>query len=180
MEIEEYYDRIYSFIQRRVNDHEAAKDLTQEVFIKVIEHREDWGDVKHFNGWLYRIARNTLIDHHRRQQAHNFNADVRLMQDLQESKQDFMEAMLECQKGFLQSLVPQEKQLLEEVDIKHTPQKELAERFDMPYSTLKSRVQRARQKVKEQFLKQCALDFDAAGRVESCQHITPCGAEKSC
>ena len=91
-----------------------------------------------------------------------------------------MDAMLDCQKSFLKSLVPEDQQLLEAVDMRHTPQKELAERFDMPYSTLKSRVQRARQKTKQRFLSQCAMEFDAAGQIQSCESIVPCCTEKSC
>jgi RNA polymerase sigma-70 factor (ECF subfamily) len=62
------YDRyspaIYAYLYRRTGNAELARDLTADVFVKVIEaiqgHRV-WRES--FTGWLYRIAHNLLVDH---------------------------------------------------------------------------------------------------------------------
>ena len=59
-----YCAQIYRFVHRRIRDHEAAEDITAEVFFKALRaistFRPEAGP---FSGWLYRIAGNAVIDH---------------------------------------------------------------------------------------------------------------------
>jgi RNA polymerase sigma-70 factor (ECF subfamily) len=70
--ISELYDRyaglMLRYIYARVTEHELAQDLTQEVFIKVINgiERFEYRDERAFLGWLYTIAANVLHSHLRR------------------------------------------------------------------------------------------------------------------
>ena len=61
-----YVDRIFRFITYRVGDEPTAEDLTSEVFMKAWDALDDY-ELKGapFGAWLFRIARNTVIDHHR-------------------------------------------------------------------------------------------------------------------
>ncbi len=58
--------RLYRFFCFRVSSHELAEDLTQQVFVKMIEQLPNY---RHqgapFGAWVFRIARNTWIDQHR-------------------------------------------------------------------------------------------------------------------
>ena len=73
--ISELYDRyaglLLRYIYVRVSEHELAQDLTQEVFIKVINgiERFEYRDEKAFLGWLYTIAANVLYSHQRRRRV---------------------------------------------------------------------------------------------------------------
>lgn len=73
--ISELYSRYAGLMLRylyvRVGEHELAQDLTQEVFIKVINgiERFEYRDEKSFLGWLYTIAANILTSHHRRKRV---------------------------------------------------------------------------------------------------------------
>jgi RNA polymerase sigma-70 factor (ECF subfamily) len=64
----EHFDRIYRYIYFRVDSQAEAEDLAQEVFIKALRaiNSYKWRDV-HFASWLFRIARNQIIDHYRKQ-----------------------------------------------------------------------------------------------------------------
>lgn len=59
-----YRSALYRFILFRVSNAEIAEDVTADVFLKlwawVVERRR----ITHFRGLLYRIARNTVIDHY--------------------------------------------------------------------------------------------------------------------
>lgn len=61
-----YLPRIYGFVFNRVRHKQTAEDLTAQVFYKVVDHlgsfRADQGG---FQAWVYRIARNQVIDHYR-------------------------------------------------------------------------------------------------------------------
>jgi RNA polymerase sigma-70 factor, ECF subfamily len=59
-----YSVAIYRYLCRRTGDSEVAQDLTSGVFLKVLEAIQSqhcWQES--FSGWLYRVARNQLIDH---------------------------------------------------------------------------------------------------------------------
>lgn len=60
-----YFQKIYRFIYFRVSHKELAEDLTEDVFIKAYRKLSTIQDPAAFEGWLYQIARNTVIDHYR-------------------------------------------------------------------------------------------------------------------
>lgn len=72
----ELYDRyegkIYAYIYRRTGEPELAKDLTAQVFFKVLEaiqKQKAWQSS--FSGWIFRIAHNAVIDYYRRRDRRN-------------------------------------------------------------------------------------------------------------
>lgn len=64
---DEFYERVYGFVRSRVSDAEDAKDLTATVFMRAWEALPTY-DVRGvpFAAWLFRIARNAVIDEYRR------------------------------------------------------------------------------------------------------------------
>jgi RNA polymerase sigma-70 factor (ECF subfamily) len=61
-----YQRPVFNFIARNVRDGEAAADLLQEVFARVIQSAAEFKRSSKFSTWLYAIARNLCIDHMRR------------------------------------------------------------------------------------------------------------------
>ena len=64
------HGRLFRYFCRAVGRAETARDLTQEVFLRVSRtpvREAANGDV---SGWLFRIARNLALDHHRARQRH--------------------------------------------------------------------------------------------------------------
>ncbi len=65
-----YYDEIYAYSYRQVGDKEAAMDITQEIFIAVLQSIERFDCRKgNFRAWLYRIATNKIIDSRRKKRV---------------------------------------------------------------------------------------------------------------
>ena len=61
-----YYDEILSFTYRQTSDKQTAMDLTQDIFISMLKTISGYNGKKAgFRTWLYRIATNKVIDHHR-------------------------------------------------------------------------------------------------------------------
>ncbi len=61
-----YVERIYRYIYFRVSDDETAEDLTSQVFLKAWEHLDRYQPGESpFLAWIYRIARNQVIDYYR-------------------------------------------------------------------------------------------------------------------
>lgn len=65
---ERYYQGIYRYVYYRVSDSGLAEDLTSDIFVKMLHGIESYSiQGVPFSAWLYRIARNRIIDHMRRQ-----------------------------------------------------------------------------------------------------------------
>jgi RNA polymerase sigma-70 factor (ECF subfamily) len=63
----EYRDRVFSYINARVNEREDAEDLCSDVFEKVLRFADSFDETKaSFGTWLYSITRNTVTDYYRR------------------------------------------------------------------------------------------------------------------
>ena len=61
-----YLDSIYRFIYLRVEDQQTAEDITSNVFLKAWEKLDKYQfRGVPFRAWLFRIARNAVIDHYR-------------------------------------------------------------------------------------------------------------------
>lgn len=60
-----YFEKIYRFIYYRVNHKEVAEDLAEEVFLKAFSKIGSVQKDDSFEGWLYQIARNKVIDYYR-------------------------------------------------------------------------------------------------------------------
>lgn len=58
-------DRLYAYILRLVRDRDAADDLLQEVFIKVIKKLASYGERDKFSAWLFTVAHHAVMDHFR-------------------------------------------------------------------------------------------------------------------
>lgn len=63
---ETYFLRVYRFIYYRVSHKETAEDLTEEVFIKIFASITKLDKVEAFEGWLFQISRNLVIDYYRK------------------------------------------------------------------------------------------------------------------
>lgn len=62
-----HFDAIFRFIYYRTNHQQTAEDLTEEVFLKAYRSLATLkGGTETLRGWLYSIARNTIIDHYRK------------------------------------------------------------------------------------------------------------------
>jgi len=63
---ERYKLAIYRFLYRKLGHQARAEDLTQEVFVALVEHRKEWRQESSFKTYLYRIAHNRAISEMRR------------------------------------------------------------------------------------------------------------------
>ena len=65
--VQKYQEPLIGFFFRSTHDLQLAEDLTQETLLRVYNQSWDYLPVGRFRGWMYRIARNLLIDSVRRQ-----------------------------------------------------------------------------------------------------------------
>jgi RNA polymerase sigma-70 factor (ECF subfamily) len=70
--MDRHLSSVYSFVYKLAGDNATAEDVTQETFIKAWRFRSRLDKSRDAKVWLFTIARNTLIDHLRKQKAPTF------------------------------------------------------------------------------------------------------------
>lgn len=63
---EAYFVRVYRFVYYRVSHRETAEDLTEDTFVKAFAGLMNLENTGAFEGWLFQIARNLVIDYYRK------------------------------------------------------------------------------------------------------------------
>ena len=61
-----HHGRIHAFLARLLNDRDAADDLVQDVFLRVLKYRARYDGSGDFITWLFRVTRNVAASHHSR------------------------------------------------------------------------------------------------------------------
>ena len=70
--VERERSRLGSFIRRRVGDPRDAEDILQDVFFELVEANRLLMPIEHVTGWLFRVARNRIVDLFRQKKPESF------------------------------------------------------------------------------------------------------------
>ena len=148
--VSEHLRRIFVQIYRIVENVADAQDLTQEAFIKALQHKDQLKDEQKAANWLSRIATNTAIDFLRRSGRAAFCE----IDEAPESHADSPEQMVLRQehRTYLQDglrlLSPRERAALMLRDVEGLPAEEVAKRMDCSKATVRSHIANARTKMR--------------------------------
>ena len=109
-----YIDKIYRFIYYKTFVKEVAEDLTSDVFHKALIKINSFDQSKGvFSAWLYRIARNSVIDHYR---SHKSDVPLEDIFDvgIDERTAESLDAMAELKKvtAYLETLSSKQREII--------------------------------------------------------------------
>ncbi|HKX29785.1 MAG TPA: RNA polymerase sigma factor [Blastocatellia bacterium] len=143
--------RVRRYFVLRGLDVQTAEDLTQEVLLKVYQKAGELRDTEHFGGWLYAIARNSLISHWRRQQSRVEGAEsIPLTPDLAENLQIEAEVLEKLRlTELLQQLTSAERDLVVLRYVEGLSYEDLAVALKIPLGTVKWRISELRSKLSQ-------------------------------
>jgi RNA polymerase sigma-70 factor (ECF subfamily) len=74
--IEQYLKPIYSFVYRYTGSASDAKDITQDVFVRVWKNLKKFDQNKKFKTWIFSIAKNSAIDWLRKKKTIPLSDDI--------------------------------------------------------------------------------------------------------
>src|SRR5881227_2627151 len=80
--VAEQRSRLRNFIRRRVPDPSDAEDIVQEVFYELVEANRLLMPIEHVTGWLFRVARNRIVDLFRKKKPESFGEDLLGLEEL--------------------------------------------------------------------------------------------------
>jgi RNA polymerase sigma-70 factor (ECF subfamily) len=161
--VRRYQRPIISYIYRMLGSHDAALDVSQEVFIKVYNSIERYSSEYKFSTWLYRIAHNAAIDHLRRNSVHAQSLEMEGHDgayELQiesavrnpEQEQERSERITEIEE-VISGMPPAYRELLLLRHARELTYEEMVEVTGLPLGTVKNRLFRAREMMREILLK---------------------------
>ena len=154
---------IRGFLSNRSGCASTAEDLLQEVFLKALLQGKQFCDLENPRAWLFHVARNLLIDRLRLTKE-----QVPLPEDLTaESVSGFepVDLLSHCLPRVLSELSPEDREAIMLCDMQGVTQKEYAQQQGLSLPAAKSRVQRARLRLRAQLAEACQVTFDEEGKV---------------
>ncbi len=159
--VKRYQTRLFRYLSRYTGDLEEARDITQEVFIKVYGALDSYDPRYRFSTWLFRIAANAAIDHLRRRKLKAVSLDLPPGEDgesgridPQDQRPDPLEdlsrqRLREALDLAIERLPDDYRELLSLRHYGELPYEEIAEIKKMPLGTVKNKLFRARQALRD-------------------------------
>lgn len=152
------------YLQGRTREQNLTDDILSDVMLKVYKNCERLAEVKDVKGWLTRVAQNALTDHYRKPKSGEL-PPADLLAAAGDSDLLPEHRMAACL-GEMLLLLPEKDRLpLQWADLEGLPQEEVARRLSISLSGAKSRIQRARLKLRQQIEACCQVETNTQGRV---------------
>ena len=156
--VRQHKDGLFGFASHMLRDREEALDVAQEAMIRLWEHRSQV-EPERARAWLMRTAHNLCIDRIRRRKTRNEVADGEEVVQWRESNDPDPARLAESsalgrQLGkTLGELDPVDRAVIVMREIQELPYKEIAETMGMPLGTVKARLHRARERLRERLIR---------------------------
>lgn len=160
--VRRYQRPISAYVYRMVGDYEAALDLTQEIFIKVYGSLARYRSEFKFSTWIYKIAHNSAVDHLRRNagrerslsngvEGDQYELPIESSGLSPEQESERKERRLEIE-SVVRSLPNAYRELIVLRHSQDLTYEEIVEVTGLPLGTVKNRLFRAREMMRQQFI----------------------------
>ena len=159
---------VEAFVSRRV-DAAAVEDVVQDVFVRLARGDRS-GAPDDLRAWVYAVARSAIADHHRRRGARSRLEDAARREgadpaleaaDEASPARELLAAWLTAQ---IEALPPIYAETLALTEVEGRGHAEVAERLGVARGTVKARVSRGRQLLRERLDDCCRVELDARNR----------------
>lgn len=157
--------RLYRMVFAWSHNSYIADDVVQETMIKALNNIDKVKNDDALDGWLFRILSNCFIDYCRKQREEIDVDDILLIEQKTPESLHYQDEMLSTVRMAISALPFKHRQVITLIDIESFTYAEVAEIIDAPLGTIMSRLNRARQSLKQ--------------RLKELQHEHPCSETTS-
>lgn len=155
---------LLGFLRQRLASPDDAEDMLQDVFLKAVRQGPLFCQVANPRAWLFQVARHAVIDRYRT--AH---PSIELPDDLaapaSDSGADELDTLAACLPRVLSELAEPDRVAIQLCEIDGLTQQAFANRLGLTLPAAKSRIQRARARLRAHLTDACKIRFDLAGKV---------------
>jgi RNA polymerase sigma-70 factor (ECF subfamily) len=166
------------YLRHHVRPASEAEDVLHDLFLKAVRQGERFCAVNNPRAWLFEVARNAVVDHARRTRSSEPLPEDLAARGVEPAAMGAqateappepglapVDLLSACLPRVLTELAADDREALELCDIGGMSQKAFAELKGLSLPGAKSRVQRARQRLRAQLLCACQVQFDETGKV---------------
>jgi RNA polymerase sigma-70 factor (ECF subfamily) len=173
---EELHASLRGFVSRRVTGPADVDDVLQQVFVQIHRGLPSVRDDERVHAWIYRTARNVIADHYRRPARRrevssgsfaelSEAADAGPLREPGDDEPTALSELAGCLRPLLETLPPADLEAIRLAELGGLTQAEAARQAGVSTSGMKSRVQRARQRLKSAIDACCRIEIDRRGGV---------------
>ena len=152
-----------NWLIKSTSDGDKAEDILQDIFLKALKHKERFCSLDNSKSWLFTIARNSLIDQQRKPKLEVSSESALAEPTLEEKSQSILLELQTCMTRVLSELDNNDREAIEFCDINGMNQNEFAKRKGLSLPAAKSRIQRARSRLRSGMVAKCQIQFDETG-----------------
>lgn len=167
---DQFNSSLKTLICQKLNHKDCCEDILQDLYLKIFINIGKVRNAENIRAYVFQMAHNAVTDHYRKQnRSPKLESDDLIIAQLdeKENKSDYQLADC-CLRPMIESLPDIYKDALILTELEGKTQQQLADQMGISLSAAKSRVQRAREKLKEEILKCCQYEFDKYGNIISC------------
>ena len=158
----QYQGELRGWLSQQLRGPDRVDDAMQEIFLKAMRQETRFCTIEHPRAWLFEVARHHLIDEHRKRRELLPLPDE-LPQD--EPEQAVVDQLTACLPRVLTELDCADRDILTRCDIEGMTQQTYANQQGLSLPAVKSRLLRARSRLKKQLHTACAVQLDDQGQV---------------
>jgi RNA polymerase sigma-70 factor (ECF subfamily) len=151
----QHHRELLRYVERRVGNRALAEDILQDAFVRGLERE---GEIRESAlGWMYRLLRNAVIDHARRDavKSARLQAFAAELASEAEAESEWTRVACRCVVDLAASLKPEYAEALREVDVGGALVKDFAASHGISASNAGVRVFRARDALRKQVARAC-------------------------
>jgi RNA polymerase sigma-70 factor (ECF subfamily) len=150
------------WLHRRLSNPRDTEDLLQDLFIKALRQDKKFCEIANARAWLFEVARNALADRLRVKRD-----QIELPDDLaaEQDEPAAVESLAACLPRALSKLPEEDREVITRCDLDGMSQQDYARLKGLSLPGAKSRVQRARRRLRDELTQACGVRFDEAGNV---------------
>jgi len=176
-----YSSKLKNYIMKHVADRYEAEDILQEVGIRIQTNADKLKNVSNIEAWLYRVAYNLIVDYFRRTSKYSLMENIREIPiQVTPEQENYNKETAECLLQLVGLLPESYREAIIESDYNGKKQKVLGQKWGISYSGSKTRIQRARKKLKDTLLNCCQVESDNSGNIIEFRNKDNNGTEFSC
>lgn len=168
---------IRAFVRRRVRHHADVDDVVQRVFLQVHRALPTLREADRFHAWLYQTTRRAIADHYRqparRVEVTTDNDLEHLADTTAPAEESALRSLAACLHPLLEGLTPADQEALRLIELSGLRQADAAARLGLSLSGMKSRVQRARDRLRIAVEACCRVELDRRGGLRSYERRSP-------
>ena len=159
---DQHEGELSAWLRHRLGNAHDAEDLLQELFLKALRQDKKFCEIRNARAWLFEVARNAIADRLRLKKE-----QVELPDDLvaEHDEPAAVESLAVCLPRALSELADEDREALTLCDLEGMTQEDYARLKGLTLPGAKSRVQRARKRLRGHLSEACQVRYDEAGKV---------------